>query len=79
MIRLLWFAGLAEAAGVREETRPLEAPIPLASLWNDLVRDRPGLKGQPRPAFARNGKAARADDRAEPGDTIALLPPVSGG
>ena len=79
MIRLLWFAALADMAGVREETRPLAGPMALSLLWQELMRDHPGLRAQPRPAFARNGRACSSEERAEPGDTIAFLPPVSGG
>jgi molybdopterin synthase sulfur carrier subunit len=78
-IRLLWFASLAEAAGRREEGRAVEPGQTIGALWEQLVAERPALARGGRPAFACNGNLASRDDRVSPGDTIAFLPPVSGG
>jgi molybdopterin synthase sulfur carrier subunit len=77
-VRLLLFASAREAAGTRQ-----------VDLTGDTVAD---VLGQARARFGEgfaavldssrvwvNGDEAEVDRRLEPGDEVAVLPPVSGG
>ncbi len=77
---LLYFAQTRRIAGVASET--LDAPGPLSTdeLWCELARRHPDLLLlRPVLRLARNGEFAGPEERFQPGDEIALIPPVSGG
>ena len=80
-ISVLYFAALRERAGVASE----EVEIPdsvrdIAGLAAFLEEHRPALRGSlGQVRFAVGDELAGADRRVEPGDTVALLPPFSGG
>ena len=74
------FASFREATGEPEsiiETRP---GTTVSQLWGRLVEEHPRL--QPlgsSAAVALNGRYTREDATLSDGDTVAFLPPVSGG
>jgi molybdopterin synthase sulfur carrier subunit len=79
-IEILYFAAAREAAG-----RPSE---PLEVREGETVRGLRGVLGTRHPGLVRTlaasrlavGEAFAAEDRRlEPGDVVAVLPPVSGG
>jgi molybdopterin synthase catalytic subunit len=78
-VRLLFFASLAERAGVSDETIEVPEGTTPESLWNRLIAERPTLAGVARPAFARNGDFAQPRAELADGDELAFLPPASGG
>jgi molybdopterin converting factor subunit 1 len=79
-VRILLFAGLRQAAGVRE----LYVEVPAETRVDDL-REAVAIACPPlRPllsnaAVAVNEEYAGAERTVQPGDTVALIPPVSGG
>lgn len=78
-MRVLLFAGLAEAAGHPAVELPdAGAPSTVAELEARLRAQLPALAGRPF-RTAVNRRYATADERVAPGDEIALIPPVSGG
>lgn len=79
-VRVRYFSSLREAAGLPEETVPLEAPATLEELWEELCRLHPALaphRGRVIPAV--NLRHAPLDTPLGDGDEAAFLPPVSGG
>ena len=78
-MRVLLFAGLAEALGRRELELPDgSAPPSVADLEAGLRAAHPALAGR-RFRVAVNRRYAPQDVRVQPGDEVALIPPVSGG
>jgi molybdopterin synthase sulfur carrier subunit len=81
--RLLFFGRLADAAGGRERTFVLPAPISIAALVDALADGAPELAAAlaaPSVRVAINQAIVRGRDAiVGPGDEIAFLPPVSGG
>jgi molybdopterin synthase sulfur carrier subunit len=80
-VLILYFAALRELLGMAEERIPgLSHPLSVNGLAAELVRRHPEL--QPHLAsvrFAVNESFAAGADAVEDGDTVALIPPVSGG
>ncbi|MGH2598303.1 MAG: molybdopterin converting factor subunit 1 [Dehalococcoidia bacterium] len=79
-IRVLLFAGLRETAGTRELRVDAPVPATVAGLRAAVAVACPPL----RPLLANAAVAVNeeyADDTApvQPGDVVALIPPVSGG
>ena len=78
-IKIRLFGAAADRAGTREAevesgTTTLDELWPLlAGMYPDLEPMRETL------AFAVNEEYARGDAPVEPGDEVAVLPPVSGG
>lgn len=81
MIRVLLFAGLAEAAGCSVVTLPLEKETVTIQEVRLLLADRyPGLKDLLEKSMAAiNQEYARNEDEVSESDEIAFIPPVSGG
>ncbi|MGF1473318.1 MAG: molybdopterin converting factor subunit 1 [Rubrobacteraceae bacterium] len=78
-IKVLLFGAAADRAGTREAELPATSDT-LDGLWPALAERYPGLAPmKDNLAFAVNEEYARGDTRVEPGDEVALLPPVSGG
>lgn len=74
------FASLREAVGRDEVAVRLPAGATTRDLLDSLCRTWPAVAAQrPALAVAVNLELARADRRLEPGDEVALLPPVGGG
>ncbi len=79
-VTILCFAGLRERVGFGE--LELDAPdgTPVSRILEDLAADYPAI-GQALPSclVALNEEYAHEGARVKAGDTIALIPPVSGG
>ena len=80
-VRVLYFAGARDVAGVAEETCALPATVV-------TVRDFVRFVGERHPELAprmesvrvaRNERFADADEHLADGDVLALIPPVAGG
>lgn len=79
IIKVRLFGAAADRAGTREADVESGATT-LDGLWSALVETYPGLRPMRETlAFAVNEEYARGDARVEPGDEVAVLPPVSGG
>lgn len=80
-VTLLYFAGVREAVGVAEESIDLpEGVRTVSDLSTFLEIARPTLAGRLGSVrFAVNEVFASPETRLQPGDVIALIPPVSGG
>jgi molybdopterin synthase catalytic subunit len=79
-IRIKLFATLRERAGVAELEHELQPGADLASIWTELVREFPRLKGnRDAIAYAVNEQYVEAGYRPRDGDEVAFIPPVSGG
>ena len=79
-MRILFFAQLKDATGCAEVEWPDVDALSSEQLWERLVRQFPKLEGHgPCVRLARNGTYAKAGERFESGDEVALIPPVSGG
>ncbi|MGZ0084789.1 molybdopterin converting factor subunit 1 [Caldibacillus thermoamylovorans] len=76
MIRLLFFAHLGEQVGERQVTWP-HVPDTVGKLKEE-VEARYGVPLD-RVMTAVNEEYARDDAPLQPGDTVAFIPPVSGG
>lgn len=80
-IAVLYFAALRELLGVsEEEVTDVSGPIPLRAFAERLVQRHPQLAphlGSVR--FAVNEAFVGANAEINDGDTVALIPPVSGG
>ena len=79
-VRVLFFAAMADAAGTREcpFTLPAGATVAeaLEAVWARYPHLFPLAKGA---AAAVNERYVRADATLSEGDTLAIIPPVSGG
>ncbi len=80
MVEVLLFGAAADRAGTRKVRLEVEEGTTLAEVWPLLAERHPGLSSMRHTlAFAVNGEYAKMDGRVEPGDEVAVLPPVSGG
>jgi hypothetical protein len=77
---LLYFAQVRRLTAIASESLPAETPLTADELWQQILQRHPDL-ALLRPAIrlARNGEFASAETVYQPGDEIALIPPVSGG
>lgn len=79
-VRLLYFAALKDLAGVAEEWVELERAASVADVTQRLTELRPALAGKLAGVrVAVNETFAAPEDAVREGDTLALIPPVSGG
>lgn len=80
-ITLLYFAAVRDLCGLPQETLALPAsPLRVRDLRALLEQRHPALQGRlHRVRFARNEAFAAEDSVIEPGDAIAVIPPVGGG
>jgi molybdopterin converting factor subunit 1 len=78
--RVLLFAALREKAGAREVLVEVPAGATVAELRDAVAALHPSLAPLLRNvAAAVNEEYAAADHSLREGDTVALIPPVSGG
>lgn len=80
-IQVLFFAALADALNVREQSLTLAPGSRVADAWAALISQHPTLAG-PRGqgvAWAVNLDYANPEQLLSDGDELALIPPVSGG
>lgn len=79
-ITVLLFAYLREVAGTDKLTLDLPEGSRLSDLWPPLSERFPRFRGmEDSLAWAVNHAYARPDQPLKDGDTVAVLPPVSGG
>ncbi len=78
MVKVLLFAGLAEACGARSLEIMTELPAPVAAVRAAAERAHSSLRGR-RYAVAVEARWAADQDLIREGDEVAFLPPVSGG
>jgi molybdopterin converting factor subunit 1 len=80
-VTLLYFAALRDLARCSEEQIPLPPGVKrVADLPAFLAAHQPTFAGRlDQVRIARNERFADADEPVEPGDVIALIPPVAGG
>ena len=79
-MRILYFAQARLATTLPEETLKTSTTLSAEKLWAELVRRHPKLATlQSSCRLARNGRFLSEGETLEPGDEIAVLPPVSGG
>ena len=78
-MRVLLFAGLAEALGRRDvSVADGTLPATVGELETRLRQEQPALAGCSF-RLAVNRRYAAAHEVVQPGDEVALIPPVSGG
>lgn len=79
-IHVLLFAQLADAAGQRKLLLELADGATASDAFDAVVTKHASLADmRHRIAFAVNEKYAQANHTLHDGDTLALIPPVSGG
>lgn len=77
---LLYFAQVRRITGIDTEPLAVTTPLDEGQLWHEILQLHPDLALlHPVIRLARNGEFATADTIFQPGDEIALIPPVSGG
>ena len=77
---VLLFASIAEKAGTRRLRVPLETGDTVADVRERVVARYPQLQvAVPTLLYAVHEEYAKPGDPVEPGATVALIPPVSGG
>lgn len=77
-MKVLLFAGLKQKVGSEFITVPLEDTLDVMSLRQNIETVEPSLNGEVY-MVAVNENFVRADYVVQNGDTVALIPPVSGG
>lgn len=79
-LRVLFFSLARLVTGTEKITLPCEKPIDERAFWKKLLEVHPGLEEfQAQFRLARNGEFIRGGEIFEPGDEVAVIPPVSGG
>lgn len=82
-VEVLYFAKSAEIAGVRSETISVPQEIKASQLWKEIETRHPGLADvRNQVIFAVRQEYVELGDqllRLQPGDEIAIIPPISGG
>lgn len=77
---VLFFASVAQKAGVRSLSLPLEAGDTVARVRDRVVARFPQLESSlPTLLYALNEEYVRESAEVPAGATLALIPPVSGG
>jgi molybdopterin converting factor small subunit len=77
---ILFFAQLVDATGCSKVEWPDAGTINSDALWDRLLREYPALANhRPSVRLARNGAYTTPGQVFQPGDEVALIPPVSGG
>jgi molybdopterin converting factor subunit 1 len=79
-IRVLFFASLADATGMRETKVDAVRYTDIGSIFNFFVKEFPLLGNYRGTALlALNSEYAHPDTPVHDGDEVAFFPPVSGG
>ncbi len=79
-IRVLFFASLADIAGMRETRVDAAGFTDVISVFNKFARDYPAMEAYRSSALlALNSEFARPSSPVQDGDEVAFFPPVSGG
>ncbi len=79
-MNVLYFAQARRITNLTAEPFDFSGPIGADELWQTILQRHPDLAMlHPVTRLARNGEFASADTVFQPGDEVALIPPVSGG
>ena len=79
-MKILYFAQAAEQARCREEAWEMEAAMTQGEFWAELEKRHPGLADlRPLCRLACNCEYLEPAGVIQPGDEVAIIPPVSGG
>jgi molybdopterin converting factor subunit 1 len=79
-LNVLLFGACREAVGKEEVVCEIAAPATVAAVWAALKTQHPALVGfESNALFAVNEEHARLTQPVNPGDVLAVFPPVSGG
>ena len=79
-IRVLFFASLADATGIRETRVEASGFSDVESIFNHFAKEHPALENYRSSAlFALNSDFTRPGTPVGDGDEVAFFPPVSGG
>ena len=79
-MHILFFAQLRDATGSSKTDWTDAGPLNTGQLWERLLREFPALASHRSCVrLARNGAYVTDDELFQPGDEVALIPPVSGG
>jgi len=79
-VTVLFFASVAQKAGVRSLSLPLEPGDTVARIRDRVVARFPQLESSlPTLLYALNEEYVRESAEVPAGATLALIPPVSGG
>lgn len=79
MIKVLYFAQVAEHMGCREESQALDAPIAVTQWLAALEARCPALAPTTRLKLAINQQHTNHAATIQPGDEVAVFEPVTGG
>ena len=80
MLKVMLFAGLAEAAGSRSVQFEIGLPVKVSEVKRLFSERYPEAARQAAASFAAINQEYASDEAwIEEGDEVALLPPVSGG
>jgi len=79
-LRILFFSTSRVLTGKAETSISCTGPLDESGLWKILLATHPQLAGiREQIRLARNGEFSKIGERFEPGDEVAVIPPVSGG
>lgn len=80
-VRVLYFAAVRELVARDEESLDLPADVTtIGAFYTHIAAVHPELAGRlAHVRIARNESFATSSESIEPGDVLALIPPVSGG
>jgi molybdopterin synthase sulfur carrier subunit len=78
-MKVLFFAQVREITGRDHHVLKVEQAITEAELWSLLSRDFPALASQQKGVRLARNETYLQGEMLNPGDEIALIPPVSGG
>ncbi|XP_075582528.1 molybdopterin synthase sulfur carrier subunit [Pelecanus crispus] len=82
-VSVLYFARSAELAGLRSETLSVPRQITSLQLWEEIVKVHPRLAViRDQVVFAVRQEYVLLGDQLlvlQPGDEVAIIPPISGG
>jgi molybdopterin converting factor subunit 1 len=79
-MKVLFFAQSRQAAGCGDYLLQADRALTQPEFWERLIRVLPGLASQQKTArLARRETYLSHDELLQPGDEIAVIPPVSGG
>lgn len=79
-MKILFFAQVKDVVGCPAIEWDLPGPIDIDAVWDQLIAEYPVLAGyRDSTRLARNGSYVVEGEMFQPGDEVALIPPVSGG
>lgn len=79
MVQILLFASLAQQAGTQKVSLNLETPVTVEKVRDQLQNQLGELNGIENALVAVNEEYADLTIEVKNGDTVAFIPPVSGG